>query len=362
MIPYFDGHNDTLLKLLDLKVEDPERRFFDGIDGGHIDAAKVRRGGFVGGFFAIFPPDPANIGDINLLMQQPDYAVPLPPELPLGAAQASTIAMASILRRIERASAGSFRVCTDTRQIRAAIAENALAAILHIEGAEAIDPDLAMLDVLHAAGLRSLGLVWSRANAFATGAAFRFPSDAEQGPGLTPAGRALVRACNALGILVDLSHLNAQGFRDVAALSTAPLVATHSNVAAICRHSRNLTDWQLAAIRESGGVVGLNFATSFLRPDGQMNADTSLDILARHLDAMLEALGEDGVAIGSDFDGALMPAPIGDVSGIPALWGALSARGYGDALIAKIASENWLSVLARTIDGDADGPVGAEPA
>lgn len=354
MIPYFDGHNDTLLKLYGLQEPEPERRFFDGIDGGHIDLPKARRGGFAGGFFAIFPPDDVNIGDINVLMQQPEYAIPLPPELPLGAAQAATIAMAAILRRIERRSAGGFRVCTDTAQIRAAMAAGALAAILHIEGAEAIDPDLAMLDVLHAAGLRSLGLVWSRANAFATGAAFRYPADAELGPGLTPAGRALVRACNARGIMVDLSHLNAAGFRDVAALSTAPLVATHSNVAAICRHSRNLTDWQLAAIRESGGVVGLNFATSFLRPDGQMNADTSLDILARHLDAMLEALGEAGVAIGSDFDGALVPAAIGDVSGMPALWQALAARGYGAELIAKIACENWLSVLARTID--AGGP------
>lgn len=353
MIPYFDGHNDTLLKLMGLGVAEPERLFFDGVEGGHIDLPKARAGGFAGGFFAIFPPDDSNIGDINVLMRRPEYAIPLPPDLPREAARASTITMAAILRRIERRSAGAFRVCVTSDEIRAAIAEDALAAVLHIEGAEAIDADLDMLELLYAAGLRSLGLVWSRANIFATGAAFRFPSDAEIGPGLTDAGRELVRACNALGVMIDLSHLNAQGFRDVAALSTAPLVATHSNVAAVCRHSRNLLDWQFAAIRESGGVVGLNFATSFLRPDGQMDPATSLDVLARHLDAMLEALGEDGVAIGSDFDGALVPAPIGDVSGMPALWEALAAKGYGDALIRKIASQNWLDLLARTIDGKA---------
>jgi membrane dipeptidase len=352
MIPYFDGHNDTLLKLMGLGVAEPERLFFDdGIDGGHLDLPKARKGGFVGGFFAMFPPSDGDPMAINALMQKPEYAIPLPPGLPLGAAQATTVAMAAILRRIERRSAGAFRVCVSTADIRAAITAEAIAAVFHIEGAEAIDADLQMLELLYAGGLRSLGIVWSRANIFATGAAFRFPADAELGPGLTDAGRALVRTCNDLGILIDLSHLNAQGFRDVAALSTAPLVATHSNVAAICRHSRNLLDWQFAAIRESGGVVGLNFATSFLRPDGQMDPETSLDVLARHLDAMLEALGEDGVAIGSDFDGALVPTQIGDISGMPALWSALAAKGYGEGLIRKIAAENWLDVLARTIDG-----------
>src|SRR5690606_18759327 len=112
-------------------------------------------------------------------------------------------------------------------------------------------------------------------------------------------------------------HLNEKGFRDVAAISDAPLVASHSNVHAICEHARNLTDWQLGAIRDSGGLVGLNFATGFLRPDGRMNADTGLDVMVRHIDALLEALGEEGVGLGSDFDGALIPAAIGDVSGLP---------------------------------------------
>ena len=191
--------------------------------------------------------------------------------------------------------------------------------MFHIEGVEAIDPELTMLDVLHAAGLRSLGIVWSRPNAFGHGVPFRFPSSPDTGPGLTDAGKALVKACNQLKIMIDLSHLNEKGFRDVAALSDAPLVATHSNVHALCAHSRNLTDWQLGAIRETGGMVGLNFATGFLREDGRMNADTSLDIMVRHVDSLLQALGEDGVGLGSDFDGAMIPAVIGDVAGLPKL-------------------------------------------
>jgi membrane dipeptidase len=255
--------------------------------------------------------------------------------------------LASILMRLERA--GALAVCRSAADIRAAMAKGIIAAVFHIEGVEAIDPDLAMLDVLHAAGLRSLGPVWSRPNAFAYGVPFRFPSSPDIGPGLTDAGKALVKACNRLKIQIDLSHMNEKGFRDVAKLSDEPLVATHSNVHSICPHSRNLTEWQLGAIRDSRGLVGLNYATGFLRQDGTMNADTGLDIMVRHVDALLEALGEDGVGLGSDFDGAMIPAAIGDVTGLPRLLDAFAARGYGRELIEKIAWRNWLNLLERTI-------------
>src|SRR5690606_26678002 len=131
---------------------------------------------------------------------------------------------------------------------------------------------------LYAAGLRSVGIVWSRQNAFGTGVPFRHNADPDIGPGLTGAGKELVRVCNAMGVMIDLSHLNAAGFRDVAAISDRPLVATHSNVHAVSPHARNLTDWQLAAIRESGGVAGLNYACGFLRPDGAMRTDTEIEV------------------------------------------------------------------------------------
>src|SRR5690606_27946292 len=151
--------------------------------------------------------------------------------------------------------AGRVRICRSVADVRACMQQGALAAVLHVEGAEAIDADLYMLDVLHLAGLRSLGPVWSRPDVFGLGVPFRFPASPDIGPGLTEAGRALVRACNRLRILIDLSHLNEAGFWDVARLSDAPLVATHSNAHALCAASRNLTDRQLDAIRESGGVV-----------------------------------------------------------------------------------------------------------
>ena len=178
---------------------------------------------------------------------------------------------------------------------------------------------------------------------------FRYPSTPDIGAGLTDDGKRLIRTCNDLNILIDLAHLNEKGFRDVAAISDAPLVATHSNVHAICPSARNLTDWQLGAIRESDGMVGVNFATCFLRADGQMQAQTPLQDILQHLDYLIDKLGEDRVGFGSDFDGAVVPERIGSAAGLPHLRQAMSDHGYDTALQEKICFGNWLSVLARSI-------------
>ena len=182
---------------------------------------------------------------------------------------------------------------------------------------------------------------------FASGVPFRAGSP-DTGPGLSEAGERLVRRCNQLRILIDLSHLNEAGFWDVARISDSPLVATHSNAHALCQVTRNLTDRQLAAIRETDGLVGLNFGTGFLHPEGSWDADLPLDTLLRHLDYLLERLGETGVALGSDFDGATMPAEIGDAAGLPRLLDAMEEAGYGPELIERIAWRNWIDLLRRT--------------
>jgi membrane dipeptidase len=240
------------------------------------------------------------------------------------------------------------QICRSTADLRACFAQGKLAAIMHMEGAEAIDRDFHALDVFHAAGLRSLGPVWSRPTIWGEGVPFRFPSDGDTGGGLSDAGKDLIRACNKRKIMVDLSHMTEAGFWDVATISDAPLVATHSNAHALCPSARNLTDRQLAAIAESGGVVGLNFATAFLRPDGQMRADVPLEIMLRHLDHLIGILGEDGVALGSDFDGAQVPEAIGDVAGLPVLIDAMRTHQYGEALVEKLCHGNWLRVLKAT--------------
>jgi membrane dipeptidase len=258
------------------------------------------------------------------------------------------LAKAGHLMWMQRASNGRFKVCTTVAELRDCLAKGVISGILHMEGAEAIDPGLDALHVFHAMGLRSLGPVWSRPTVFGHGVPFAFPGLPDTGPGLTEAGKRLVKECNRLRIMLDLSHLNEAGFWDVAGLSDAPLVATHSNAHAVTPSTRNLTDRQLAAIRDSGGMVGLNYATSFLRRDGRQSPEMGWEDVLAHMDHVLSILGEDHVGLGSDFDGATVPKGIGDVVGQQALLDAFRAHGYGEALVRKIAHENWFRVLERT--------------
>ena len=344
MVSVFDGHNDVLLRLWSKKQGDPVKDFLDGDGQGHMDLPRMIKGGFAGGFFAIFAPSPHEGEEED----DEDMNPPMARDIVQPAALAATIGMASLLFRIEEASGGRFKVCRSVADLRAAVAAGQVGAIFHIEGAEAIDTDLKSLDVLHKAGLRSLGLVWSRPNAFGHGVPFRFPSSPDTGPGLTEAGKALVRRCNELKIMVDVSHLNEKGFWDVARLSNAPIVATHSNAHARCASSRNLTDDQIRIIGKSGGMIGLNFANGFLREDGRWQSENGLDSMMRHLDHLMRLAGEDHVGLGSDFGGARIPAQIGDVAGLPRLARALAAHGLGETLVSKLSAGNWMRVLERT--------------
>jgi len=348
-IPVFDGHNDIVLKVAAAGAS-REALWLKGEGAGHLDLPRMLASGFAGGLFAVWVPSPetGDLAALEQMMDAPPYDLPLPDLIDHHAALPVVMEMLGHLFWMERASGGRFRWCRSAGEIRAAMAEGVVAGVLHFEGAEAIRPDLDALHLFHAMGLRSLGPVWSRPTIFGHGVPFRFPSTGDTGPGLTESGRGLVRKCNDLRIMLDLSHLNEAGFRDVAKLSDAPLVATHSNAHAVCASSRNLTDWQLRAISESGGIAGLNLATCFLRPDGRESAEMTLDPVKRHIEHMLSVAGEDHVGIGSDFDGATVPKDIEGVQGLPVLLRAMRGMGLGEALILKIAHGNWLRVLTRT--------------
>lgn len=341
----FDGHNDVLSRLLDAGGLEAAESFLDG-SAGHIDLDKARRGGFGGGFFAVWVASPDDDSFDYEDMRKPVYDLPLPVPVSRDLALPVVRRQIAILKRLE--DLGALMICTRVADVRRCLETGLIAAVLHVEGAEAIDPDLHMLDALHAEGLRSLGPVWSRPTVWGEGVPFRYPGSPDTGGGLTPLGVHLVERCNALGIMLDLSHLNEAGFHDVATHSVHPLVATHSNAHALCPHARNLTDAQLTIIAESDGMVGINFAAAFLREDGQMRADTSVDTMLRHLDHLLGILGEEGVGLGSDFDGAIIPEGIGDCSGLAVLRSAMRMHGYGDALMTRLCHGNWLRVLERT--------------
>ncbi|WP_426238772.1 dipeptidase [Pararhizobium sp. DWP1-1-3] len=341
----FDGHNDVLLRLWSnaKKGADPVVEFSEGTTEGHIDGPRARKGGLIGGLSAIYIPSD------HLVLKTPDenghYATELSEPLERRPSLDIALEFAAIALRLDRA--GAWKLCRSTADIRAAMENDIFAAVLHMEGCEAIGADLTALETFHAAGLRSLGPVWSRNNIFGHGVPFAFPMDPDTGPGLTEAGFGLVRECNRLGILIDLAHITEKGFWDVAKTTDQPLIASHSNAHSLTTVARNLTDRQLDAIRDSKGLAGLNYATTMLRPDGLENADTPLSEMVRHVDYMVERMGIDCVALGSDFDGATIPEGITDAAGNQNLIAALRDAGYGDAELTKICRENWLRVLAQ---------------
>src|SRR4051812_47407993 len=336
MIPVFDGHNDTITR------EDADR-FVTGRPDGHIDLERARAGGLAGGIFAVFTATPGD--DDPELDGDGGYALPVAASIGQDVAAPDATRAAGRLLALERA--GHVRVARAPGDLEAARTDGVLAAVLHLEGAEAIDPGLEALDLWHAAGLRSLGPVWSRHNAFAHGVPFASPSSPDTGRGLTAAGPALVRRCAELGTAVDLSPLNEAGFWDVARLDGAPLIASHSGVHALAPASRNLTDAQLDAIGSSGGLVGIVYAVNFLRADGAEDVDTPLATVAAHARHVADRIGAEHVGLGSDFDGATMPAELGDVAGLSRLLDALRAAGFTEDELYGIAWGNWRRVLAR---------------
>ena len=345
-IPVFDGHNDTILSLTD---RDTGRSFFERSDSGHLDLPRAKDGGMFGGIFAVFVMNPELTGgrikdlDPDQVIKEFDKAAARPP-MDLGYAQGVALKLLGTLIRLEDQSDGALKIVRTAADIRACLESGTFAMQLHFEGAEAIDPELTALDVFYQAGLRSLGIVWSRQNIFAHGVPFG-PGSPDTGPGLTDLGKDLVRACNRMGIMLDLSHLNEKGFWDVAAISDAPLVCSHSNAHALAQSTRNLTDKQLDAIKESNGFVGVNYHVGFLRPDGKSDPETPLTVMADHVDYLINRLGDDKVGLGSDFDGATMPKDLADATMLPNLFAVLRERGYDDATLRKIGYENWLRVL-----------------
>jgi membrane dipeptidase len=341
-VPIFDGHNDILLRLWNAGASTAPDRFKSS-DTAHIDLQKAQKGNLIGGFFALFAP-PTN--GFRIPGFNPPYDHPLPPMLDQPTAVTMITEQAGVMAHLDRL--GLLAICTTKADIDAARQAGRIAAIMHLEGAEAIDPELAILETLHRAGLRSLGPVWSRPTIFGHGVPFRYPSDPDIGSGLTDAGKALIERCKQLRMIVDTSHLNLAGFNDVANAGL-PLVATHSNAHAISPGARNLTDEQLSAIGQTGGMAGLNYGTMFLRPDGRAKPQGGLEAAIRHLSHMVEKAGEDHVGLGSDFDGAPMPENLSNAGELQNLVQAMRDHQFGEKLIAKITHENWLGFIERSL-------------
>jgi membrane dipeptidase len=339
VIPVIDGHNDALLR-----VWRTGRSLRDRDDEGCLDLPRMREGGTAAGFFAVFVPaeDEITADPRSTALPIPGgYEVPVEPPLPFERAARVADELVAIAER-------DLPLVRTVAELERCVAGEETGAILHFEGAEPVEPGLGNLEGWYGRGLRSLGIVWSRPNAFGHGVPFRFPGTPDTGPGLTAAGRELVRVCNELGMMIDVAHLNEAGFRDVARLSDRPIVATHGGVHALCSIPRNLTDEQLDTIRDSGGLAAIVFDTPMTRADADIVDDTPIDTILDHIDYVAERIGVDHVALGSDFDGAHPPRALDDATKVPALLEALAARGWSDDDLRTLGHRNWLRVLGDT--------------
>ena len=339
----FDGHNDLLTRLWLSSADDPVYDFIYGTLPGHLDLKRCRQAGWLGGLFSVFLPPYAYVKN-----NHPDK-LSNPSNSDFTAQEIVDICCAQLelAQQLQARSDGQIQICTSLNQIQGCQQNQQLAIVLHLEGAEflAIEPDL--LDVFYEAGLRSIGPLWNRKSLFGDGLNASFPHSPDTGSGLTREGKDLVLACRDKHMLIDVSHMNERAFWDTLEIIDQPIVATHSNAHALCAQARNLTDRQLAAIKQNGGMVGVNFDVAFLREDGQRDTQTSLDVIVDHLAYLIDHLGEDHVGFGSDFDGCLLPDELSDISQIAMLIERMQQRHFSDALIEKVTSKNWFAVLGE---------------
>ncbi len=310
----FDGHCDTLLEILSGK-----RKFDERSRKGHIDLPRLREGGVTAQVFAVYLED--------------QY-------LPAGAVK-QTLRMLDTLHHELDAHPDAFTLATRAADIEAAKRQGKVAAVVGLEGAEALEGDLATLRMFYRLGVRLLTVAWSRRNQAADGV-----GELRTGGGLTTFGVELVHECNRLGVLLDISHLAPAGVKEVLEISSQPVIASHSNAYALCAHKRNLTDEQLQAVARKGGVVCVVFVPVFITA---ARKDASLEKLLDHIDYIVRVAGIDHVGLGSDFDGFSPPPPVGleDVTRMPGITAGLVQRGYSEADIRKILGENFMRVFRQ---------------
>jgi len=315
--PAIDLHADTLMwsrwVSYDLHVRH-EPPLWRAAIGGHVDVPRLVEGGIGAQFFGLV-------------------------SLPIGQRRGLAAVVDEQIDELERAAAAKpdRLVCALTAEdVDAAGARGAVAALLGIEGAHALEGDIGKLEHFARRGVRYLGLSHFSANEAAYPAYGRGKRNSE---GLTAFGQEVVRSCEDLGVIVDLAHINRKGFLEACAMARRPPVVTHTGVLGAFEHWRNIDDDQLRAVADKGGCVGVIFCPRFLGGDG-------LAPVVKHLQHILDVCGEDAPALGSDWDGFIVPtAPLCDAAHLPLLTDALLAAGIGEETVGKILHGNVMRVL-----------------
>lgn len=308
-----DTHSDVLMKLVS-----GERRLADHSQLGHVDLPKLKSGGVKLLFFAAFIESE----------YKPERSVK------------RTLQLIDVFYRELADNQQDLMLVTNSTDLKQAAIQGKIGALLTVEGGEALGGELGVLRMLYRLGVRGLGLTWNQRNALADGV-----SETVTGGGLTNFGRDVVEEMNRLGMVVDVSHLAEAGFWNVVETSTKPVIASHSNCAAICQHPRNLSDQQIIALSELGGVVGVTFNPSFVHPE-----QATLERVLEHIVHIIKLTSVDHVCIGSDFDGIdKTPTDLEDVSKLPGITLGLLKRGFSEVEIGKIMGQNVLRALEQVM-------------
>jgi len=311
----FDGHCDTILEVINHKRSLGSRTLV-----GHLDIPRMKEGGVDVQFFAVFIED----------IYKPDRSLKRTLQL-----------IDCFYKEIEK-NQDDISLVTNYNQIEEVNSAGKIAAILSIEGGEALEGDLGVLRVLYKLGVRLLTLTWNQRNQIADGI-----GESRTGSGLTKFGLKVIDEMNRLGMLIDVSHLSETGFWDVIKRSKAPIVASHSNCYALCPHLRNLKDEQIKALAGKSGVIGITFVPNFLT---QEKRKTTVEDVVKHIDYLVEKVGVDYIGLGSDFDGTGgLPLGLEGVDKVPNITGELLDRGYKEKDIKKILGENFLRVFKEVV-------------
>lgn len=319
---YIDMHCDTLMLAWMRKQEtifsQPEMM---------VDIEKLRKGGCIAQFFAIFLPSPRMKERMGLVqMDDDDYINKLH----------------GIFHRTLEEHPGAVREARKLADIYENFSDGKMSAVLTMEDGRSVNGDMKKLEHYHDMGVRVIGLTWNQENCFG---APNSPDAEIMAKGLTDFGKDAVVRMNELGMGIDVSHLSDGGFWDVARLTKKPFFATHSNCRSLNPHPRSMTDEMIRALADKGGVMGVNFCPAFLVQDIENNRATC-DMLTAQLHHMVNTGGEDCAAIGTDFDGMNGELEIGSADKMPLLFASMEKAGFTPRQIEKIACRNVERVMA----------------
>ncbi|GAB6180741.1 dipeptidase [Desulfotomaculum defluvii] len=308
-MPVIDAHCDTLTVL---SIQERNLGVFS--QRGHLDLPRLRQGGVDVQFFAIF------VG----------------PEQYHRSTEYTNEILWLFKQELQNNQNSLNHACNYSDIINACDAGK-MSAVLTIEGGEALNGKLEQLDEYYRQGVRGLTLTWNGRNELADGVGL-----GPEASGLTAFGRQVVERMVELGMMIDVSHLSEAAFWDLTAEVRTPVTASHSNTKFICDHPRNLTDGQIKAIAENGGVIGVTYVPQFVDL-----YNPTIDRVIDHIAHLYQVGGIDCIGMGSDFDGIdnTIEGMHNASEAVPNLQKSLIRRGFTSGEIEKIMGENWLRVI-----------------